>query len=285
MPLAIEAGKRAQRTGESYEVEFRLRDRHGHYRWFLSRGLPMRDAQGRIVKWFGTCTDMDDQKRQEAERIGHLAEIEALNTRLQRAMMETHHRVKNNLQVIAALVDMQTMDAPDMIPAAEFQRLSTHIRTLAVVHDILTQETRAEGEAKSVSAKLILEKLLPLLEQASGAQRPIRAQITEARLSPRQGTALALVTNELISNALKHGRGEIEVTLTVQEECSVLAVCDDGPGFPEGFQPGLTASMGLELVETLSRTDLGGQTAYTNRAQGGARVLVTIPLSGGYDSE
>jgi PAS domain S-box-containing protein len=64
LPATQERWARALATGESYEVEFRLRVGDGH-RWFLSRAVPVRDADGRIVKWYGTCTDIEDQKRVE----------------------------------------------------------------------------------------------------------------------------------------------------------------------------------------------------------------------------
>src|SRR5262249_25309659 len=57
---------RSLETGEPYEIEYRLKDSHtGNYRWFLARALPMRDEAGQIIKWFGTCTDIEEQKRIE----------------------------------------------------------------------------------------------------------------------------------------------------------------------------------------------------------------------------
>jgi len=82
----------AQRTGDPYDVEYRLRGKDGTFRWFLGRGNPIRDSQGEIVKWFGTCTDIEDQKRNQQileeqilERTVQLAET---NTQLQNEMIE-----------------------------------------------------------------------------------------------------------------------------------------------------------------------------------------------------
>jgi PAS domain S-box-containing protein len=72
---AWEAWKRATETGGWYDLECRLRRFDGAYRWFLIRGVPVRNAQGNILKWFGTCTDIDDRKKAEQE-------IEALNAKL-----------------------------------------------------------------------------------------------------------------------------------------------------------------------------------------------------------
>ena len=82
----------ALRTGDPYDVQYRLRAKDGSYRWFLGRANPIRSAEGQIVKWFGTCTDIEDQKQNQQileeqiqERTAQLAD---LNTRLQEEMIE-----------------------------------------------------------------------------------------------------------------------------------------------------------------------------------------------------
>ena len=102
--------------------------------------------------------------------------------------------------------------------------------------------------------------------------------IDDVHLVGRQVTTLALLTNELVSNALKHGRGTIEITFKVHGDQAAIEVCDDGPGFPEGFDASSAASTGLELVENLARWDLRGESAYNNRAEGGARIAITFPI-------
>jgi two-component sensor histidine kinase len=218
------------------------------------------------------------RRRVEEMLVQHKEEIESLNLRLQRAMTETHHRVKNNLQVIAAMVDLQLMRDEEMIPISEMARLGSHIRTLAGVHDILTRQTKAAGEVEYVSAGDILDRLLPMLRQTAGAHA-VDFRVQDVDLPARQATSLALVTNELVSNAIKHGRSRVEVAFEVGEGQAVLTVCDDGPGFPQGFSPTKSANTGLELVENLSRWDLGGHSIYANRPAGGASVQVVIPLA------
>jgi two-component sensor histidine kinase/CheY-like chemotaxis protein len=205
------------------------------------------------------------------------AHIEALNERLQRAMTETHHRVKNNLQIIGAMVDMRVMDGTQSIPIEEFQRLGMQARMLASVHDLLTQEAKEDGQADKISADAMLEKLIPMLRLTSPT-RTIQFKCDAVRLPARKATSLTLLVNELVSNAIKHGKGDIGVSLFVQDGQAIFEVCDDGPGFPEGFSAGKAANVGLELVENLSRWDLGGRAEYANRPEGGARVRVVIPL-------
>ncbi len=95
-----------------------------------------------------------------------------------------------------------------------------------------------------------------------------------------------LLVNELVSNALKHGKGDIEVTLSLlpatqeagERRIARLEVCDDGPGFPPDFDPNRATSTGLGLIESLGCWDLRGQIEYKNREEGGARVCVIFPL-------
>ncbi len=92
LATCMERWRHAIRTGEAYEIEYRLRRADGAYRWFLARANPLRDDQGRIIKWIGTCTDIEDQKhnqqileQQIKERTEELADT---NTKLQEEMWE-----------------------------------------------------------------------------------------------------------------------------------------------------------------------------------------------------
>ena len=208
-------------------------------------------------------------------------EVEALNARLQQAMTETHHRVKNNLQILTAMIDMQVLDHDSLVPVEELRRLNVHIRALAAVHDLLTGEAKRDGQAHSFSARLLLHKLLPMMQQTA-PQHPIRYVIDDARLTARQGTSLAIVVNELVSNALKHGKGAVEVALRAAPDALRLEVRDDGPGFPPDFNSTVAANTGLSLVDNLAAWDLNGTIRYENRQdRAGARVLITMPLPTG----
>jgi CHASE1-domain containing sensor protein/two-component sensor histidine kinase len=202
--------------------------------------------------------------------------IEVLNEQLQRAMRETHHRVKNNLQVITAMIDMQAIEADPAIEP-ELRRLSMHVMGLATVHDILTNQARAAGDTEHISAEAILQRLVPMLEPMA-LGRPLVCQVEDATLSSRQGTSLAIVTNELVSNAIKHGRGAVEIRFFVDGGVGVLDVADNGPGFPANFEAAQASRTGLQLVENLSVWDLGGGVQFQNRVKGGAQVIVNLAL-------
>lgn len=90
--LCAEKWKNALRTGDAYEVQYRLRAKDGSYRWFLGRANPIRSMEGEIVKWFGTCTDIEVQKQSqqilEEQILERTTQLADLNTRLQEEMME-----------------------------------------------------------------------------------------------------------------------------------------------------------------------------------------------------
>jgi PAS domain S-box-containing protein len=207
----------------------------------------------------------------------HQSEIEALNQRLRRAMIETHHRVKNNLQVISAMIDLQTMEETETLPSSEFARLSQHVRMLATVHDLLTEQAKRDNEANTLSARQLLEKFVPLVEQMA-FQQTLSVEIEDAVLTSDQGTSLALIANEIYSNAIKHGNSEVHIHFYVQDDKAVLEVSDDGPGFPPDFDPQYAANTGLELVLNLTSLDLRGTIHFDNRPEGGGRVRVSFPL-------
>jgi two-component sensor histidine kinase len=211
------------------------------------------------------------------EAQARTAEIEALNRQLQRAMTETHHRVKNNLQSIAALVDIQLNPDAETVSTEQLKRIGTHVRTLAVVHDLLTQQARKVGDAQSLSSQALLERLIVALRQLN-PQRRILAQIEDVPLSSQQGTALSLAVNELVCNAVKYGEGDIDILLQRLEGSVALDVCNAGAGFSPGFSPAASEQIGLELVENLATWDLQGTIRFDNLPEGGARVRILFPL-------
>jgi len=232
---------------------------------------------GTVRGLFCVIHDLTARRAAEEERAGHLREIATLNERLQRAIQETHHRVKNNLQVIAGMIDLQILEPGSHVEKGELLRIATHVRTLAVVHDLLTQEATGDSHAESVPARQMLERLLELVRQTNRHRR-FRVDIQDLRLTSRQATSLALVVNEVVSNAVKHGRGVISVSLEVEGTEARLRVVDQGDGFPPNFRVQEMGSTGLSLVDHLSRWDLGGTAHFTTQPAGGAEVVICMPL-------
>lgn len=230
----------------------------------------------------------------EQRVVERTAQIQALNEDLQRAMAETHHRVKNNLQVVTALLEMQLDETPEAVPRPAVQERLRQIKTIAIVHDLLSRD-RSLGEVDAVQ---MLKNLLPLLAdgiQQEGMPNVLRLEGEEGPLylPTKAATGLALVVNELVSNAVKHTsplqrRTILDEPITVRltrepRELLQLTVEDHGPGFPEGFDPAVDANLGLDLVASIVANDLLGKIAYGVRpadaagASRGSRVVLVFP--------
>jgi PAS domain S-box-containing protein len=262
-------------------IEYRLRHKNGSWIWVMDEFVVMYDAHGNTERIVGTIVDISIQKQQQQE-------IADLNTRLQRAIAETHHRVKNNLQTLSSLVGIQTDDNEDTVPVSALKRIQHHVHTLATLHDMLTKDAKKTVELGAISLPTVLEELTNML-QATAGNRTIRVRAEEVSMPLKQVSPFTLLVNEMVSNALKHGKGDIEVTLTStpssgteslsDSQLARLEVCDDGPGFPADFDAKKAANTGLELIDSLGTWDLNGVISYENRPEGGARVVFTFPLS------
>jgi two-component sensor histidine kinase len=270
--LFQQAIREAIENRTDFSVEFRIfwPDRSIH--WIMGKGRVFYTETGQPVRMVGL--GMDITARHEAEH-----QIAELNSRLHRAIYESSHRIKNHLQILAATVDIALMDAGDLIPSDQFRRVGAQIRTLSMLQDILTVEWKADatGTVETISSRAILEKVLDIMRQAASGNL-ISFTIADTSLPMRTAMTLALIANEAVANAVKHGKQGVEVKFQVKEEIGVLEVCDDGPGFPEGFDPQTAANTGLELILSLVTHDLRGTVYYENRVQGGARVAVLFPI-------
>ena len=200
---------------------------------------------------------------------------------LARAISEVHHRVKNSLQGVSALLEMQIPYDSDTLPAETVRESLNQIKTIALVHDLLARDQ----PIGKVNAGQVLTNLVELLAtgmKTAERSTPIHVETEEAWIPTKAATALALAVNELVSNAEKHSRryreqrrnhredGEshdaIEVRLTKHNQEVHVVVQDCGPGFPPDFNPARHANIGLELVQTLVRHDLHGSISFSNRA-------------------
>ncbi len=181
-------------TGQAFEGENWIQTEHGarHYAYTLH---PLAGADGIVNAVAVTVMDITARKRAEQELERKQAQTESLNLRLRRAMTETHHRVKNNLQLIAAMIDMRVMQSPLSVEGQadsadtlvcsinDMRRLSACVRTLAIVHDILTQETKNDAHSLHVSMRAAQSPAAPdagvfrdpAHRFASGRRAPARA--------------------------------------------------------------------------------------------------------------
>jgi len=273
--LVEEAVIRHLRNGEPYKVEFRLRHKDGSYRWVLGRGEAVRDARGKAVRMAGSISDITERRRAEERLRSALAEKEVL-------LKEIYHRVKNNLQVVSGLLNMQGRGVSDAGMKQLLQESSNRVKSMALVHEQLYRS----GDLSNISFREYVEQLVEHLMYAHrplSARVPIRVEAEEVRFGIETAVPLGLIVNELVSNAYKHGYGPEansgQILLRVQvfdDERVCLTVIDDGRGLPEGFDAGSVTSLGMQLVVTLSG-QLGGELAYGTREGGTFFQIVFRP--------
>lgn len=268
----LKAGKLA-----TYSIEKRYFRKDGSIIWIHLTVALTRNAQGDPDYCISVIEDIQARHAAQEAAREYALRVEALNAKLERSVRETHHRVKNNLQVISALIEMESADDQEFVPASVLRRIGNHVRSLASIHDLLTKEAQGVAETGQVSAAATLEKLLPVVQRIL-AGRTLDWQVQDAPIPLRQASSLAILVNELVSNAAKHGRGRIQLTFQVSEGQVWLEVSDEGPGFPADFDPNSSSNTGLELIESVGRWDLQGDIRYGNHPEGGAHVTVVFPL-------
>ena len=172
---------------------------------------------------------------------------------------EIHHRVKNNLQTVSALLRLQSRRIEDPAASAALNEAVRRIASIALVHETLSSSTEA-----SVAFDDVLDRLVTHALELS----PRMGELNISRhgelgsLDPRIATPLSLVVTELIHNALEHGLAESGANLTIEvsrlEGSAEIVIFDDGVGLPDGFTILESANLGLQIVRTLTENELKG---------------------------
>jgi PAS domain S-box-containing protein len=264
-------------TGEPFQVETRLRrDADGSYRWHLIRAVPFRNAAGDIVRWIGTSTDVHEQKTQSERLETEVRErTEMLHRSLRQKdllLREVHHRVKNNLQVITSLLQMQARALQDEKAASALRECEARVLSMALVYERLNRTGQIEYIEFSEYVQALVNELF--LGSASHSGRiTSKFEVSEVILSVDQAMPLGLLINELVTNALKHAypdgaQGEVLVELKkTAPGYARLRIADKGIGLPIDLDQRQTHSVGLLLVEGLVK-QLGATLAVESGAVG-----------------
>lgn len=191
---------------------------------------------------------------------------------------EIHHRVKNNLQTVSALLRLQSRRIEDPAASAALNEAVRRIASIALVHETLSSSTEA-----SVAFDDVLDRLITHALELS----PRMGELNIARtgeigsLDPRIATPLSLVVTELIHNALEHGLVEAGANLKVEvsrlEDAAQIVIFDDGVGLPAGFTILESANLGLQIVRTLTENELKG-TINLIRTDRGTEAQLNFPI-------
>lgn len=183
--IAAEAWANAVETGEAYEVEYRMRRNDGEWRWTLARGLPLRNAEGEIERWFGTNTDIHETRL--------LAEHRDLLAR------ELGHRIKNIFALVGGLLSLESRANPAAAPAMAL--MSARIAALGRAHDHVRPDRDDHGKPTRLIG-LLGEMFVPY---NVGDEPMVRIGGDDLTIDEEAVSPLAMLFHELATNAAKYG--------------------------------------------------------------------------------
>jgi two-component sensor histidine kinase len=218
-----------------------------------------------------TAFDITPRKQAEEQIKESLKEKETL-------LQEIHHRVKNNMQVIISLLNLQSSSIRDEKMRLLFKESSSRVNAMALIHNHLYQsaslsEIDLDQYFKSLSASLIS------MYRAPGVD--IRVDANHIKLNMDQAIPCGLIINELVSNALKHAfpenrAGQVRIEARKADSGHyILNISDNGVGLPEEVLHGEIESLGLKLVRGLAENQLGG--SYSVKHNQGTCFTIEIP--------
>lgn len=233
----------------STRVECRYKKADGTHIWVESIRKPIFNQNE--FKGF-ICSSRDMTQKKENERIieDSLKEKEIL-------LREIHHRVKNNLQIISSLLNLQSHYTKDEETLDVLMESKNRIRTMAIVHE----ELYRSPNLTNINFKEYLERLLSNLLYSygvNGESIETRFDLEECDISIDTAIPCGLIINELITNSLKyafpHGEGgKIEVSLKSHDGTYILKISDNGVGLDSNIEPENAETLGLQLVNSLVR--------------------------------
>jgi len=236
----------------------------------------IRDQAGRLRGFAKVMRDATAERQSEEQIRRSLKEKDIL-------LKEIHHRVKNNLQVISSLIQLQSDYLRDPGTLLALDEMHNRVRSIAAIHEMLY----GTADVSQVDFAQYLQKIAKDLfsfYQARPEEVRLRTDIADCQLELGQAVPCGLIVNELLSNSLKHAfpdrrPGLVQITLRADGEKCTLSVGDNGRGLPPDLDPMHATSMGLQLVRLLVEQLQG--TLQLDRSQG-VRFTITFPFKMGH---
>jgi two-component sensor histidine kinase len=245
---------------------------------------PRSGARAAVAALSDVTELIGEQERLERLVEERVARLEASELGLQAALAEKemllkeiHHRVKNNLQVVTSLIQLQSRRISDETAKEALIAVTRRIRSIGLVHDRIYRSSAFDR----VDLGRYVDDLVALLSSTFTDQdSPVAVELPETPLEvgPDACVDIGLLLNEAVMNAFKHGRSSsgassIVVALSLSDGMVVLEVRDGGPGFPPGG-PDAGASLGTRVISVIA-AKYGARVEYRN--EGGAIVSIFIP--------
>jgi len=194
---------------------------------------------------------------------------------------EIHHRVKNNLQTVAALLRLQARRTNNVEARDALTESVRRVAAIAQVHEALSMSVDEE-----VNLDEVIDRILPIMNDVARVDTPIRIQREGSMgvLDADRATALVMVVTELVQNAIEHAfdpadrGGRVVIKADRSARWLDIVVGDDGRGLPEGFDVETSDRLGLQIVRTLMSAELDGSLEMRHSDGGGTDVVVRVPI-------
>ena len=234
----------------------------------LLRTLPL-VLDGRPVGSAVLIRDVTEVKRRDRALLSKDATIR-----------EIHHRVKNNLQTVAALLRLQARRTDNQEARDALSESVRRVGAIAQVHEALSMSVD-----EVVNLDEVMDRILPMMNDLARVDTPVRVsrEGSLGLLDSDRATALVLVVTELVQNAVQHGfehgrQGAVTIRAERSARWLDVIVHDDGRGLPEDFSPERSDRLGLQIVRTLVAADLDAALQMRNAEGGGTDAVLRVPI-------
>lgn len=246
--LFMEDAEEAFPDQNFYDTEHRIVTPDGKVKWILERITLHRDEEGKPQWLEGIAQDITKQKKQEEEIWEALKEKETL-------LAEIHHRVKNNLAVVSGMMQLQAYEEENEVIKERLLNSVVRIISMASIHEQLYQSNSFSKLNFSENLKALIKKVIDTMQTQADIELDFECEPIE--LNVNQAIPLSLITNEVVTNILKHAfkgkdKGKIRFELVAENEVVMLSIRDNGIGLPKDFDIDESSTLGHRLIDILA---------------------------------
>lgn len=246
------------------QLEYRFKCADGTYKNIYDRAFVVTDEQGNSIRMIGAMQDVTAQKEQQKIISEALKEKETL-------LAEVHHRVKNNLAVVAGMMQLQALEEENEALADKLLDSVARISSMATIHEQLYQSNSFSKLNFSENLRTLAAKIIDTIQSTTKIELKFKLEVLE--LNVNQAIPCSLIVNEAVTNIVKHAfiqreKGCITLSLMEKEGHITLSVKDNGTGLPDSFMAEkYEKSLGLNLIDTLAR-QLEAEYSYESPGEG-----------------
>jgi len=270
-----EESEKVLNRGEVYKGEFQMQRKDGSIIDTYHTVSSLNNEEGWEEGVVSVIRDITDQKETEKKLQSHVKERSIL-------LAEMHHRVKNNLAVIAGLLYIQIEASVNEAVVESLKTSYCRLQSIAQVHEQLYKDAELDANISLVSYLHQMAENVDEIIILPGKTITVDVQCQDITIPLMQAVPLGLLLSELLVNAYKHAfeereNGQIQISCDVKNDHLNIEVSDDGIGLPEGFSLD-SGSIGMEIVQTLIE-QLDGQLLYTSEAGEGTTFTVSFTVA------